>query len=304
MRTAGKRVDDRAERGSAPSLVCFDASAMYTPPLSGTYRRHASQERHHHVADEAPSSTSLAAVHDPRLGRCLVWRPLEAPPLPRRFYSAGPPSAVPARAAAVGGAAVLSSAVACPATRSESPPVKRREGEPPPRGQLLRRGRDGLDGVLKNAREAQSLLHTLQDQRLRSDYRASQGRLRRELDEQREAKRMLQLAEYQAELVNIFGPSMRDVIADVFFDDGEDAVLAALRAKREASRGVRSAAALVSEDDGGRWRTPSPDAVVPERHAHKYPLPAPAMRETTASHERLALSQALNQVRGGRRCGY
>ncbi|KAG5494190.1 hypothetical protein GH5_02181 [Leishmania sp. Ghana 2012 LV757] len=102
----------------------------------------------------------------------------------------------------------------------------------PPHGQLIDLGKGGINDILKNAREAQRLFYSLPVQRLTAACGRSQAALRQELDQQREYKRMLELAVYQAELVNIFGNTLRDTTADAFLDDGSDSLLSALQ--REA----------------------------------------------------------------------
>lgn len=95
----------------------------------------------------------------------------------------------------------------------------------PPVGHLLPRGTNGIDGVMQKVRESQNLYYTLQARRLKREKHMRQQQLTRELDNQRAYKRMWQLSELQEELVQVYGPSVKHIISDTFFDDGTDPVL-------------------------------------------------------------------------------
>ncbi|TPP53861.1 hypothetical protein CGC21_38560 [Leishmania donovani] len=219
------------------------------PSTAAKVRFNASRMREHLLGDtsesgrsESSHSPSLEAtlppphlVRDPCYGVCLVWRPVEEPPLPRCIHTASqalegdaeatgyrdePLACAAARRDATTSTAATALQLRSPPVKAQSPRKTIRARESPPRGQLLRRGKGGIDDVLRNAREAQRLFYTLQEHRLQAEYRRSQGSLRQELDQQRQYKCMVQLAEYQAELVNIFGHTMQDAVADSFFDDG------------------------------------------------------------------------------------
>ncbi|KAG5493434.1 hypothetical protein JIQ42_01800 [Leishmania sp. Namibia] len=180
-------------------------------------------------------------------GLCRVWRPVEVPPLPRYVHRANstseggaevvdsgdePSARATAHTATRTGTAATASRLSSSFVVAQSARKATRTRGSPPHGQLIDLGKGGIDDILKNGREAQRLFYSLPAQRLTAAYGRSQAALRQELDQQREYKRMLELAEYQAELVNIFGNTMRDSIADAFFDDGSDSVLSALQRKK------------------------------------------------------------------------
>ncbi|KPA76859.1 hypothetical protein ABB37_07655 [Leptomonas pyrrhocoris] len=284
---------------------------------------------HHHLSNDAfakegESGPSARVVYDARLGSCLVWRPVEGPPLPRPLTArlAAPPHPLPRQVKTYvaapdreGGPPPPPPSVAPREGHSHqetellapagSAPVKGAEGRAatPPRGQLLPRGRGGIDDVLKSARTAQSLFYSLQERRLMAEYRRSQRELKAELDQQRHSKRMLQLAAYQEELVNLYGPTVRDIIADTFFDDGHDPVLAVLKAKREAPLSYPCGAnTLLSKGSGA----PNTSRQLWERTdgaAMPSPTSAQSHRERV-SREREMLLRALDERRSGRRSGY
>lgn len=203
-----------------------------------------------------------------------VWRPREAPPLAvdssvTSFSSNLPPSTgVPlSRHYTQGGRVEAVTLKTTP--RPHSPPV----------GQILPRGRGGIDDVLKQARESQRLFFTLQERRLRNERKRAQENLHHDLDTQREYRTMQQLAEYQEELVQIFGPSMRHIISDTFFDDGEDPVLALLARQRRSLRDAQQVRPTLHGrssghcgDAGNAWSRAS------LHHVHR------AMGQTSALH--------------------
>lgn len=146
------------------------------------------------------------------------------------------------------------------------------------------------------------MFYTLQEHRLQAEYRRSQASLRQELDEQRQYKRMVQLAEHQAELVNIFGHTMRDAVADYFFDDGSDPVLVALQSRRDKAPSARSA--FDSAMHRGYCSGAASLGVGARRGSAERALaPAASTRESGVAQERHALQRALEEARGGRRCG-
>lgn len=175
----------------------------------------------------------------------------------------------------------------------------------PPRGQLLPRGKGGLDDVLKNAREAQNLFFTLQERRLRAEYRSHQRELKAELDQQRHYRRMLDLAAYQEELVNLYGPTMRDVVADVFFDDGQDPVVALLQAKREAAPTHRSDVAQEERDlSSDPQHQPLRQLWQPTHDLQTLRYDSAAASRDRVSVEREQLHRALAERRSGQRTNY
>ncbi|KPI86873.1 hypothetical protein ABL78_4063 [Leptomonas seymouri] len=280
-------------------------------------------------AGEGEAGPSPGVVHDAHFGSCRVWRPVEGPPLPRRYTAHRAPHPPPSLYATGTSVAALGTHDGAHARQPSvpllnSPPHPKSEQlartgtaqmapEPvrafercvstPPRGQLLRRGKGGLDDVLKNARAAQSLFYSLQERRLKAEYRRCQRELKAELDQQRHHKRMLELSAYQEELVNLYGPTMRDIIADTFFDDGHDPVLEVLKAKREAPSSYQQ----------GFRASPSEDSKV-EKASHQLwvcagnavavpPTPAQSQSER-AIREREMLLRALDERRSGRRTRY
>ncbi|CAC9529412.1 hypothetical_protein [Leishmania infantum] len=302
------------------------------PSTAANVRFNASRMREHLLGDtsesgrsESSHSPSLEAtlppphlVRDPCYRVCLVWRPVEEPPLPRCIHTASqalegdaeatgyrdePLACAEARRDASTSTAATALQLRSPPVKAQSPRKTIRARESPPRGQLLRRGKGGIDDVLRNAREAQRLFYTLQEHRLEAEYRRSQGSLRQELDQQRQYKRMVQLAEYQAELVNIFGHTMQDAVADSFFDDGGDSVLAALQRKRGEAPSTRSA--FYSAMHRGHCSVAGSLGVGARRGSAERALPpAASTRESSVAQERHAFQRALEEVRGGRRCAY
>ena len=301
------------------SQLRFDALQMYHhDPVVSSPDKHEEPKR-------APN-----VVHDARLGRCLVWRPVEGLPLPRRFTmrerpaSARPLDSLTATAHGLPSNVEAKKQLSAPCRLCR---IKKEDIQPtltssthgtqalatqqtnchtdtPPRGQLLRRGKGGIDDVLKNAREAQNLFYSLQERRLKAEYRNQQQELKAELDQQRHYKRMLELSAYQEELVHVYGPSMRDIIADVFFDDGHDPVLAFLKAKREAASTQTSLASGLSSE---QLAEPTLSRQLWERSEDAAALsqlsPVEADRKR-ASQEREMLMRALNDKRCGRRTSF
>ncbi|ORC90454.1 uncharacterized protein TM35_000082520 [Trypanosoma theileri] len=81
---------------------------------------------------------------------------------------------------------------------------------------ILPRGENGIDDILRYARSAQDLVLSLQDLRLREDRRREQCMLKTALDEQLLDKRRRRLAQYEEELVHIYGPTMQHILTDTF----------------------------------------------------------------------------------------
>jgi hypothetical protein len=267
-------------------------------------------------------------VHDDRFGTCLVWRPVEGPPLPRRYSTAASFAASHTPASRCESSLPVASLQPASPAQNQCPlpvrtgnqlalsssahvapaPAPARRHDPdallsPPRGSLLRRGKGGIDDVLKNAREAQSLFYSLQERRLKAEYRSTQRELKAELDQQLRYKRMLKLSAYQEELVNLYGPTMRDIIADVFFDDGSDPVLALLKEKRKAP--LSQEQALTAPCRPSAVQQPSPQLWVrpDEGGPPSWEADVDAHREH-ASKEREMLQRALDERRAGRRTNY
>ncbi|CAJ1011553.1 hypothetical protein Q4I28_006866 [Leishmania naiffi] len=296
--------------------VCVDASCTYEHTLGDTSGCGGGKSLRSSSVEVARPALNL--VHDPRCGVCLVWRPVEGPPLPRcihRENEAGEVDAEAVRyrdapfACAVGrtdastGNAVTALRMSSSSIEAHPPRKKIPCRGSPPRGQLLHRGKGGIDDVLRSAREAQSLFYSLQEQRLQAEYRRAQASLRQELDQQREYKRMLQLAEYQADLVNMFGHTMRDAVLDAFFDDGSDPVLSALHRKR--LEGPTSRSAPYTSVHGDHSSGAAPPGVWRHRGSAGEGLVPPASTdESRLARERHVFKQALEELRGGRLCGY
>ncbi|KAG5469626.1 hypothetical protein CUR178_01763 [Leishmania enriettii] len=173
-------------------------------------------------------------------------RPLEGPPRPRCIYRANsiceggaevvdcgdePSASATPHTVTRSGTVATASRLSCSFVVAQSARKATRTRGSPPHGQLIDLGKGGIYGILKNARAAQRLFYSLPVQRLAAACGRSQAALRQELDQQRESKRMLELAEYRAELVNIFSDALRDTIADALFDDGSESVLSALQRK-------------------------------------------------------------------------
>lgn len=301
---------------STAANVRFNASRMHKHSLGDTSESGRSESSNSPSLEVTRPPPNL--VRDPRYGVCLVWRPVEGPPLPRCIcrtsgYREGGAEATGyrdepfARAAAHRDASTSTAATALQlrstSVKAQTPRKVIRTRESPPRGQLLHRGKGGIDDMLRNAREAQRLFYTLQEQRLQAEYRRAQASLRQELDQQRQYKRMVQLAEYQAELVNIFGHTMRDAVADSFFDDGSDPVLAALQRRRDEAPSTRSASysAMHRGDCSG---TASLGGGARRGSAESALVRAASTHESGVAQERQAFQRALEEVRRGRRCGY
>ncbi|EPY17018.1 hypothetical protein STCU_10862 [Strigomonas culicis] len=129
---------------------------------------------------------------------------------------------------------------------------------------------------------------------------------------------MLRLAEYQQELVHIYGPAVRDILLDVFFDDGSDPVIELLKGEQLELR----------EDRRGRARTEAPyserelfDAWNDARASHlqrrgedgmasrvSVPSGGDAHDEDAAvaalSRKREVLNRALDYCRNTKKCAY
>lgn len=174
------------------------------------------------------------------------------------------------------------------------------------------------------AREAERLFLSLQARRLRGERRTAQRQLATALDGQREYKRMLSLAEYQEELVNIYGPSMKNIIADTFFDDGSDPVSALLQENTEQDQCVypaavagpaqqqlawRKATAMHARRDQGlslsRQEMNANASAATAQYMGYYPPTARHSDDSPAVHsvarQREVLHRALDEVRDGRR---
>lgn len=236
-----------------------------------------------------------------QIGEWKVWRPVEGPPLPRSRHI---PSSTPLRVSTIPPTSTVLRHHRTADTALPKRPVSGNGpvlSSPPQQpalypGQLLPRGKGGIDDILKNARETQNLFAELQRRRLKMGYRHTQQQLKCDLDLQREHQRMQQLCAYQEELVHIFGPKMRDIVADTFFDDGSDPVLEALRKKREAPRSPS-----IPPFDNGGSRT---EASMPYFSTAK---PQPTTTESCTSditHNREIYNRALFDYRKGKRCPF
>ncbi|GET91750.1 hypothetical protein LtaPh_3301400 [Leishmania tarentolae] len=293
-----------------------NASRIHAHGLGGSSKSNGCGNSHSSLLELTRSPCNV--VRDPRYGVCLVWRPVEGPPLPRCIPRAHEVREGDAKAAGYTDEPFAPAAVRRDASTSTTETVSRprstslqtqypsKENQArhsPPRGQLFHRGKGGIDDVLRNAREADRLFSTLQAQRLQAEYRCAQASLRQELDQQRRYKRMVELAEYQAELVNIFGHTMRDIVADSFFDDGSDPVLAALQRKRDELPSTHSA--LYAARHRGHWSGTASLGVGAHRGSADGALVSTVLtRESGVTQERRMLQRALEEVRGGRRRGY
>ncbi|CAD2217860.1 hypothetical protein ADEAN_000534600 [Angomonas deanei] len=180
---------------------------------------------------------------------------------------------------------------------------------------FLPRGKEGIDSVLKNAREAQNLLFELQRKRLLHEKKLSQEALKRKLDEQVEFKHMLHIAEYQDELCHIYGPTMRNIIHDTFFDDGSDAILRFFRSEDQYADALQSNATDssgaspqvpigVAWDSARRSHMDRVEELLPVSDIPETPQVIPASSSSEMARKRESLNRALDYLRGGKRQCY